>query len=57
MEGSSLFEDSGPFLSVILFFMLAACGQYTKDITVKEDTDKQEENKKEDNSKAKEQFL
>ncbi|MDR6123444.1 hypothetical protein QFZ87_003041 [Bacillus sp. SLBN-46] len=43
------------FVSVILFFMLAACGQDTKDITVKEDTDKQEETKKEDETKAKEQ--
>ena len=43
------------FVSVILFFMLAACGQDTKDITVKEDTDKQEETTKEDESKAKEQ--
>jgi hypothetical protein len=43
------------FVSVILFFMLAACGQDTKDITVKEDSDKQEKTTKEDESKAKEQ--
>ncbi|MEH7440525.1 hypothetical protein V7182_24045 [Neobacillus drentensis] len=43
------------FVSVILFFMLAACGQDTKDITVKKDTDKQEKTTNEDESKEKEQ--
>ncbi|MGG3563223.1 hypothetical protein ABES03_16660 [Neobacillus rhizosphaerae] len=43
------------FVSVILFFMLTACGQDTKDISVKDDTDKQEETTKEAESKPKEQ--
>lgn len=43
------------FASALVFMMLTACGQGTKDITVKDNTDKKEETTKEEEAKPKEQ--